>query len=593
MSGERFRQWMDRNLQSKEITRKKYFDAINAVSNEMASWGLDEIDVYSLNDPIYIDKIMLNSDFIVKNKRGNQMYSAALNHYKKFLASEGNIDESRGTLNKIEDTVLIKINKSYKENMTPEELYHATSFSWVASFKKTETRDLKYYCTVYQNKIIEVYDFLGFEEEIPKREPPRNILKGHVTPEELRNKLIGLDVSGLHKGNGNPIKYTMLETLLNLKEHDELPAEPEIETLEIVEGVNLIAHIHSYITSKGFNYSLPNIKNLYLSLRSKPFVIISGISGTGKTKIVQLFAESVGAKEENGQFKLIPVRPDWSDGSELLGYTDITGEFKKGPLTEMVEHAIECPSRPHFFLLDEMNLARVEYYFSDVLSVMESRRRDGDVIISSYLLDEKATGVPLRLPENLFIIGTVNMDETTHPFSKKVLDRANTIEFNEIYLENFDFLEEQEEVEVRQFLNEQLVANYISLKDVYDTHSSLIAKVSSRLVAINKFLEPLNAHIGYRVRDEICFYMIHNAEAGLLDENEAFDFCMMQKILPRITGGDGRVDTLLNDLFEWLTGESYDIGDIAISANYPRSAKKVGEMFGRYHADGFTSFWIS
>jgi len=593
MSGERFRQWMDRNLHSKEITRKKYFDAINTVSNEIAGWGLDKIDIYSLKDPTYIDEIMLNSDFIEKNKRGNQMYSAALNHYKKFLTSQGNKDGSRMTVNSIEDVVLIKINKSYKENMTTEELYHATSFSWVASFRKTETRDLKYYCAVFQNEIIEVYDFLGYEEEIPKREPPRYILQGHITPEKLRNKLIGLDVSSLHKGSGNPIKYTMLETLLNLREHGELPTEPEIETLEIIKEVDLIAYIHSYITSKGFNYSLSNIKNLYLSLRSKPFVIISGISGTGKTKIVQLFAESVGATEENGQFRLIPVRPDWSDGSELLGYTDITGEFKKGPLTEMVEHAIDCPSRPHFVLLDEMNLARVEYYFSDVLSVMESRRRDGDEIISSYLLDEKATGVPLRLPENLYIIGTVNMDETTHPFSKKVLDRANTIEFNEIHLKNFNFLEEQEEVEVRQLLNEQFVANYISLKDVYATHSLLIAKVSSKLATINNILESLNAHVGYRVRDEICFYMIHNAEAGLLDENEAFDFCMMQKILPRITGGDGRIDTLLNDLFVWLTGESYESGDIATSASYPRSTRKVVEMLGRYHADGFTSFWIS
>lgn len=593
MSGERFRQWMDRNLHSKEITRKKYFDAINTVSNEMAGWGLDEVDIYSQNDPTYIDKIMLNRDFIEKNRRGNQMYSAALNHYKKFLASQGNKDESRMTVNSIEDVVLIKINKSYKENMTPEELYHATSFSWVASFRKTETRDLKYYCAVYQNKVIEVYDFLGYEEETPKRKPSRYILQGHVTSDELGKKLINLDVSSLHKGSGNPIKYTMLATLLNLREYGELPSEREIEPLEIVEDVNLIAHIHSYITSKGLNYSLHNIKNLYLSLRSKPFVIISGISGTGKTKIVQLFAESVGATEENRQFKLISVRPDWSDGSELLGYTDIKGEFKKGPLTEMVERATDFRNIPHFVLLDEMNLARVEYYFSDVLSVMESRRRDGDEIISSYLLDKNATEVPLRLPENLFIIGTVNMDETTHPFSKKVLDRANTIEFNEIYLENFDYLEEQEEVEVQPILNEQLVANYISLKDVYDTHSSLITIVSSRLVAINKFLEPLNAHVGYRVRDEICFYMIHNAEAELLDENEAFDFCMMQKILPRITGGDGRVDTLLNDLFKWLTGEPYDSGDIAISASYPRSTRKIVEMLGRYHADGFTSFWIS
>ena len=102
----------------------------------------------------------------------------------------------------------------------------------------------------------------------------------------------------------------------------------------------------------------------------------------------------------------------------------------------------------------------------------------------------------------------------------------------------FDFLEEQEEVEAQQISNEQLVAEYISLKDVYGTHSALIENVSSKVAAINNLLERVNAHVGYRVRDEICFYMVHNVDAGLVEENDAFDFCMMQKILPRITGGD-------------------------------------------------------
>ncbi|TQR18713.1 hypothetical protein FG384_15470 [Psychrobacillus vulpis] len=477
--------------------------------------------------------------------------------------------------------------------MTPEELYHATSVSWVASFKKTETRDLKYYCPVYQNKIIEVYDFLGYEEEMPRREPPRYILQGRVTSEELRSKLVSLDVGDLHKGSGNPIKYTSLKTLLDIKEYVEIPSEDEVVLIETLGDVDLIDHIYSFITSKGFNYSLSNIKNLYLSLRSKPFVIISGISGTGKTKIAQLFAESIEATEDNGQFKLIPVRPDWSDSSELLGYVDLKGEFQRGPLTEMVEHAMDHPNLPHFVLLDEMNLARVEYYFSDVLSVMESRKRDGDKITSSLLLDGKYTGREIKLPENLYIIGTVNMDETTHPFSKKVLDRANTIEFNDIYLDRFDFLESHEEVEAQRISNEQLEPSFISLKDVWMKQKPLVEKVSQKLADINKYLESINAHVGYRVRDEICFYMVHNENAELLEEHEAFDFCVMQKILPRITGSDGRIDQLLENLFTYMTGVPYDADSVQESREYPRSAKKVAEMLRRYHTDGFTSFWIS
>ncbi|MED3717025.1 DUF3578 domain-containing protein [Geobacillus thermodenitrificans] len=201
-----------------------------------------------------------------------------------------------------------------------------------------------------------------------------------------------------------------------------------------------VEHIHSYITAKGFYYTQEEVMNLFLSLKTKPFVILSGISGTGKTKIAQWLAESVGATEDNGQFILIPVRPDWNDGSDLLGYVDIKGDFKPGPLTNVITEAENHPDKPYFVVLDEMNLARVEHYFSDVLSVMESRRWENGRIISSRLLPKETAGRDLFLPPNVYIIGTVNMDETTHPFSKKVLDRANTIEFNRIRLDHLDFL---------------------------------------------------------------------------------------------------------------------------------------------------------
>src|SRR5690606_5823186 len=98
------------------------------------------------------------------------------------------------------------------------------------------------------------------------------------------------------------------------------------EKMQFVDIKGVINHIHSYITSKGFYYKREEVINLFLSLKTKPFVILSGISGTGKTKMVQWYAESLGATESNGQFALIPIRPDWNDGSDLLGYVDIKGE---------------------------------------------------------------------------------------------------------------------------------------------------------------------------------------------------------------------------------------------------------------------------
>lgn len=485
----------------------------------------------------------------------------------------------------IENVVLIKINKSYQEGMTSEELYEVTSHSWVASFEKTDTRDIQYYCAVVKNKIIEVYDFEGYEEEIPKRTPSRYILHGKVANAEIRNKLLDLDVSKIHKGAGNPIKYTNLDVLLNVGKENE---ESEV-TVE-----NLPLHIHSYLTSRGFLYTEENIANLYLSLRSKPFVIISGISGTGKTKIVQLFAESVGATEDNKQFKLIAVRPDWSDSSDLLGYKNLQDQFVEGQLTEMVKRAHEHPSLPHFVVLDEMNLARVEYYLSEFLSIVESRRvnEDGQVVSSPLVTTNDGA---FSLPNNLYIIGTVNMDETTHPFSKKVLDRANTIEFNEIQLTNFAMFEEdQEEVAAARVGNGQFESKYLYLKQAYGDNKELVQKVSNELEKINEQLQTIYAQVGYRVRDEICFYMLYNDDMKLLPEEEAFDFCVMQKILPRISGTGSTVQNLLMNLYEQFAGESYDEKKaVSASATYPRSAKKVAEMLKRLYKDGFTSFWVS
>ncbi|CUB29339.1 AAA family ATPase [Bacillus cereus] len=492
----------------------------------------------------------------------------------------------------INNVLLIKINQLYKNGMTPEELYYVTSVS--GGVNLTETENIKYYCSVVKNKIIEVYGLLGLQQDLTTDNNKKGhyILEGELADQELREKLIGLNVQDLLKGSGNSIKHESLDILLA---KTETSLNQKLQTASMIYSTlpeELIEHIYQYIKSKGFIYSIQSITNLYLSLRSKPFVIISGISGTGKTKIVQLFAESIGAKEDNGQFKLIPVRPDWSDSSDLIGYVDIKGDFKKGPFTEIVERAHKNSNRPYFVLLDEMNLARVEYYFSDVLSVLESRKKENGEFTSSPLVQNEH--VSITLPGNLYIIGTVNMDETTHSFSKKVLDRANTIEFNEINLTNFDFIDDSQPIEATSLTNELLEASYIHLIDVFASHTPLIKKVSGQLSEINAKLQSINAQVGYRVRDEICFYMIYNEKLDLLTEKEALDFCVMQKILPRISGSGDRVQQLLEDLYEHFTEEKYVLNQqVFEDIRYPRSAKKVVEMLRRLSEDGFTSFWIA
>lgn len=396
-------------------------------------------------------------------------------------------------------------------------------------------------------------------------------------------------------------QYIELKNISKANDYSSNPLANEIHDQkgdEILSSLEIINHIHSYITNKGFYYEREEVMTFYLSLRTKPFVILSGISGTGKTKIVELVAKSVGANKDNGRYLLIPVRPDWSDGSDLIGYTDIKGEFKEGPLYKVIEAASNNRDKPYFVLLDEMNLARVEHYFSDLLSIMESREWQGKEIITLPLPANKDESKPaLYLPENLYIIGTVNMDETTHPFSKKVLDRGNTIEFNRIKLDHLAFLNEEVEIEPINVSNHMFVSRYLQLKDVYRAYPDLVTKLTNELVTINDVLEPMSAHFGYRVRDEIAYYLAYSEEGQLMELNQALDHCILQKILPRLSGSDTRVERVLGDLYKIFTNKNFDtvenvnLEDLPFS-KYPKSAEKVLEMLRRLEDDGFTSFWL-
>ncbi|WP_339171311.1 AAA family ATPase [Paenibacillus sp. FSL H7-0943] len=406
--------------------------------------------------------------------------------------------------------------------------------------------------------------------------------------------------------------------------HEVIPILPPSDS----SITTLLHQIQSHIRRKGFFFPEHLIENFYLSLKTKPFVILAGISGTGKTRLVKLFAEALGATGNNGQFTLIPVRPDWSDPADLLGYKDLSGRFKPGPLTEVLVEAWkpENQYKPYFICMDEMNLARVEHYFSDLLSVLETQDwQEGKIqtqdLISSTMLDTSEDQVKygsLGIPENVFLIGTVNMDETTHPFSKKVLDRANTLEFNYINLQQYPDLGVQVETsdssDVAELNHLFLRSDYLQLVDAYDTNKELVVRTTERLVKINALLEDIHAHVGFRVRDAICFYMIYNERYKLMSEEEAFDWQLLQKILPRIQGSHSSVRRVLLKLMKGALGTGSGVtvniedlmdndasplylkwaaGQTPPTAKHPQSARKLAFMLRRLEEDGFTSYWLS
>lgn len=385
----------------------------------------------------------------------------------------------------------------------------------------------------------------------------------------------------------------LYKKFLRYLENESATDDSNIEEDEaLMSTTESIAQIKDYISARGFTYPEGLIENFYLSLKSKPFVILAGTSGTGKTRLVKLFAEAIGA-----EYKLVSVRPDWSDGSDLFGHNDLNGNFIEGPVCSAFNFAIKNPERPVLLCLDEMNLARVEYYLSDFLSVIESRERK-----NSHIVTERIAQYEKGIPENLYIIGTVNMDETTFPFSKKVLDRANTIEFSYV-----DLIPKQRNGETfapQKLPNTFLRTEYLVLATDCKEEIAFVEKICTELQSLNEILVKANAHVGFRVRDEIVFYILNNEKSGnLLTYEQAMDNEIIQKILPRIQGSSVAIKTLLIDMFKFCMGsgsgidaETGNVGEemkkVAASAKYPESARKIGYMMARFEDDGFTSYWL-
>ena len=370
---------------------------------------------------------------------------------------------------------------------------------------------------------------------------------------------------------------------------------------EPVDIPGTLRQVGGYITAHGFTCTPGIVENLYLCLKAKPFVILTGIAGIGKSSLARLFAEAMGANTENGRYKQVPVRPDWKDSRGLLGYLDSSGRFVPGALNDFIKEAVDNPRKPYFLCLDEMNLARVEYYFSEILSVMETRRDREGRTVTDPLLGDEAFGRDelarerygeLYLPENLYIIGTVSSEETAFSLSRKVLDRASLIEIGQVSLHLQSpprTMPEPIHLGNRFLKSDVLVlANCTRQRD-------MIQEVVTLLEAMNGILMKANAQIGYRVRDEICFYLLYNAEYGLMSQEDGLDHAILQKILPRIQGGGSAVESVLTDLFKICAGTRSGNAVRNYAGNrgglFPKSAEKLSAMVKRFDQEGKTSFW--
>ena len=358
-----------------------------------------------------------------------------------------------------------------------------------------------------------------------------------------------------------------------------------------------------------------NLKYLpYLAaLRTKPFMLLAGISGTGKSRIARQIAKACWASDSEERTKQVPsnfcmiqVKPNWHDSTELLGYVSrIEGEkYVAGKFLPFVAKAWENLDVPHILCLDEMNLAPVEQYFAEYLSVIESRKlnEDGTVttdpiitavaeqwfwdlvqtLTSDGALQEQFKKEGITLPPNLFVIGTVNMDETTFSFSRKVLDRAMTIEMNEVDLEGGLTNEEQNELGE---VGNRIIGNAVEGKDIYKVYKKDCDQVIEYLKLVNEELENTPFKIAYRTRNEFLLYAVNRKTFDNESNLEtALDEMTSMKILPRIEGDSERVKAPLEALRKLMQERGWD-------ENESISLKKIKEMLTKLQQSGYTSYW--
>lgn len=386
------------------------------------------------------------------------------------------------------------------------------------------------------------------------------------------------------------------------------------------------------------NYYRPYIT----AIKSKPFLLLAGISGTGKSRIVRELARACWVPDSEefkaqkpSNYEMVQVKPNWHDSSELIGYVSrIEGEkFIAGDFLRFIAKAWENLDIPYFLCLDEMNLAPVEQYFAEYLSVIETRKADGngnvttDPILKSdeqWFFDLTASlpcGEEVRqrfnnegitIPKNLIVIGTVNMDETTFSFSRKVLDRAMTIEMNEVNLDGG--LSSKYEV-IGKLGKDDLIGVAVEGVDVYEKNKDVCDQVISYLQKVNDELEGTPFKVAYRTRNEFLLYVINNLPYSKLDDGteltqdqviaRALDEITSMKILSRIEGDESKVKkSLLEGLKKKIKAQLESISEKDVFAAKAEgettedgktirqsiSLAKLDEMIGRLDS-GYTSFW--
>lgn len=426
----------------------------------------------------------------------------------------------------------------------------------------------------------------------------------------------------------------IVENIVSIKEGATKPNEPLEVEFDRNDAKAFFYHIANSKVENLIDKDAEKYQSYLTAIRTKPFILLAGISGTGKSRLVRELAfmscPKVGKLGDDdttpGNYCMIEVKPNWHDSSELLGYTSgLQGKYIVTPFVKFLVKAMRYPEVPFFVCLDEMNLAPVEQYFAEYLSVLETRTLKNGRIVSGSLINKdvfinhedifeslglkneertdladelvKITAIEnelkefgLRLPQNLIVVGTVNMDDTTHQFSRKVIDRAMTFEMNHL---NFNTMFEEEDrltytaepLDATLCISDCVNANE-ALDLIEEKHAdSLKAATIALMQIIDEKLKDTPFRVAYRVQNELVLYyrnLLFANSGKSFDElfPLAADALLTMKVLPRIEGDEDMVKKPLEELDTWTAEKGYTT-----------SNAKIKEMLLRLDRSHYTSYW--
>lgn len=341
-------------------------------------------------------------------------------------------------------------------------------------------------------------------------------------------------------------------------------------------------------------YREEDLINFHTAMKSSKLVILSGMSGTGKSKIVQAYGKALGLNENGLNF--ISVRPSWADDSDLLGYVDSMNKVYRPGDSGFIDTLVEAENNEdklYIICLDEMNLARVEHYFSQILSVLETNCENRNLILYNSALESDLENSDrykssIKIGDNILFVGTVNLDESTYHFSDKVLDRANVINLNQVSFLELKNLEkgsirdlDLEEISFLDFNKMTKKSENIELREI---ELEFLTEIHKNMNLLNR-----NVGIGFRIVSQIDSYIRNIPENSIITRKKGIDIQLAQRVLPKLRGtreqwgefiGEYCNKEILNSEIIKILDKYKDVSDFQVSRAYILNKARELEIYG-------------